>query len=141
MRRDHRFVLNSVGCFELAEWGGVMLDACPMRETDERCGGRGEDATLQIVVDDQLLAGASGPVPAGLLDRLGIASGATRSISTRYGPLALSNAAQGPRRSSLRPVALAGGATCGDVLVLRFAPDRATATVEITSRVMDRISQ
>ena len=78
-----------------------------------------------------MLAGAGGPVPAGLVECLGVPRRARRSFSTRYGPVMLTHDVAGPARGSVRPVALATGAAVGDALLLHFDPDDGTAAVEV----------
>lgn len=136
LRRDRRFVEVDRDRYELAEWGAEPYyeDA----NADPQAGepgdwGRAHDGRwwLRVLVGRDVLAGASGPVPVGLVDGLGVRSGARRPFSTRYGPVMLTHAAGGPARGSLRPVALATGAVAGDALVLRFSPSDEVAAVEL----------
>ena len=122
MQRDRRFQHVGANHFELAEWGG---EAVEVPRSD-----RAPVPTLRVVVDRNLLAGRSGPVPFSLVVRLGIQVGARRSLPTRYGPLLLTNATDGPRHGTLRPIALACGAAPGDVLVLTFEEGGASVEVE-----------
>ncbi|MEA3217581.1 MAG: hypothetical protein QOJ19_3737, partial [Acidimicrobiia bacterium] len=138
LRRDGRFVHVGGDRFELAEWGSepVAVPSSPPRHDPRRPAPNGSlddpaQPTLRVVVDDLVLAGAPGPVALALVERLGIAQGASRSVSTRYGPLSLSNAADGSWRGSLRPIALACGAAAGDVVLLRFDQLKASACVEV----------
>lgn len=136
LRRDRRFVEVGRDRYELAEWGAqpyhdVVPEAAGPGEPGE--WGRAHDGRwwLQVLVGEDVLAGSGGPVPAGLVDGVGLRPGARRSFSTRYGPVMLTQAASGPARGSLRPVALATGAAAGDVLVLRFRPSDGVASVEL----------
>lgn len=136
LRRDRRFVEVSRDRFELAEWGAQPYhDVVPDGADHSEAGawGRASDGWwwLRVHVGSDVLRGAAGPVPEGLVDSLGVRPGARRSFSTRYGPVMLTHAASGPARGSLRPVALATGAAAGDVLVLRFSPSDGAASVEL----------
>ncbi len=140
LRRDHRFVAVADDRFELAEWGGTTATSGTSNVPAGPAGPDGDEemdqpapGTWTVAVDEDLLSGGSGPVPRSLLAQLGVAAGATRTIATRYGPLALCNVAEGPRRGSLRPIALAAGAAAGDVLLLRFAPGATSAGVEVVA--------
>lgn len=123
--RDGRFTQVSADAFELAEWGGERHGQLPGLFADT--SGR---SWLRVEVDDGLLAGTGGPVPLALLQLLTVRPGAPRTFATRYGPLTLSNEAGQPARGSLRPVALAAGATAGDSLHIGFGAGRGDALVE-----------
>ncbi|MGI8808781.1 MAG: hypothetical protein ACR2KK_13235 [Acidimicrobiales bacterium] len=136
LRRDRRFVEVGLGCYELVEWGALPYhDDVPELVEPGRPGewGRAHDGWwwLRVPVEDHLLSGAGAPVPAGLVECLGVPRRARRAFTTRYGPVVLTNDAAGPARGSLRPVALATGAAAGDALVLRFGPGDSTAAVEL----------
>lgn len=136
LRRDRRFVEVGRDRYELAEWGAQPYhDDVPVAAEPGEPGdwGRAHDGRwwLRVVVEKDVLAGVGGPVPPGLVDCLGVRSGARRPFSTRYGPVMLTHAAGGPARGSLRPVALATGAVAGDALVLRFSPSDDVAVVEL----------
>lgn len=136
LRRDPRFVEVGLGCYALVEWGALPYhDDIPTLVELGRPGewGRSDDGRwwLQVPIEDHVLAGAGAPVPAGLVECLGVPLRARRSFSTRYGPVMLTHDVAGPARGSLRPVALATGAAVGDALVLHFDPDDGTAAVEV----------
>jgi hypothetical protein len=100
--------------------------------------GEGTANTWAVTVDDAVLAGRPGPAPEDLLAQMRVPPGASRTVATRYGPFSVCNAVDGPQRGSLRPIAMAAGATVGDVLVLRFVPDAPAAGVEVRPAVVDR---
>ena len=137
LQRDRRFVEVAAGRYELAEWGSAPVGPASIGTaaigSGTACDGLAASGSLRVAVDEQLLAGAAGEVPHELLEHLGIRAGATRCYATRYGPLALSSTADGARRGSLRPVALAAGASPGDVLVVRIDAGGTTATVELVA--------
>lgn len=140
LRRDRRFVEVGRDQHELAEWGAQPYhDDVPVAAEPGEAGdwGRADDGRwwLRVLVAKEVLAGAGGPVPAGLVDCLGVRSGARRPFSTRYGPVMLTHAAGRPARGSLRPVALATGAVAGDALVLRFSPSDDVAAVELVRAI------
>lgn len=126
LHRDRRFVWVGDDQFELAEWGGgdeATTDAAvePRAASDRPADGR---LWLRVDIDDGVLSGSGGPVPLPFVEALGLGAGDRRSYPTRYGPVALCNVGAGPRRGSVRPVALAVGATVGDALVLGFHPSQ-----------------
>jgi len=126
LHRDRRFVWVGDDQFELAEWGGGEEAAGdpavePRAAADRPADGR---LWLRVDVDDGVLRGSVGPVPLPFVEALGLGAGDRRSYPTRYGPVALCNVATGPTRGSIRPVALAVGATIGDALVLGFHPSQ-----------------
>lgn len=134
LRRDGRFVEVGRDRYELAEWGAQPYhDDVPVAgEPGE--WGRAHDGRcwLRVVVENDVLAGAAGRVPVGLVDCLAVRSGVRRPFSTRYGPVVLTNDRSGPARGSLRAIALATGAVAGDTLVLCFSPPDDLAAVELT---------
>lgn len=77
-------------------------------------------AILEVHVDDDLLRGAEAPVPASLVEALGIGYRQHRMFASRYGPVALAHDGAGPVRGPLRPIALAAGARRGDLMRLAF---------------------
>lgn len=118
LHRDRRFTWVGDDRFELAEWGGGDVSPSdPAVETPT-------DGLLElhVEVDDGVLGGSIGPVPLPFVEALGLRTGDRRSFPTRYGPVALRNDGATPTRGSVRPVALAVGASAGDVLVLGFHP-------------------
>lgn len=123
--RDDRFAQVSADAFELAEWGSERHGQLPGLSVI--ADGR---SWLRVEVDDGLLAGTGGAVPLALVQLLAVRPGAPRTFATRYGPLTLSNEAARPARGSLRPVALAAGATAGDALHIGFGAGRCDALVE-----------
>jgi len=126
LHRDRGFVWVGDDRFELGEWGGVD-DATGDAAVESRSvADRPADGRLwlRVDVDDGVLGGSVGPVPLPFVEALGLGAGDRRSYPTRYGPVALSNAGSGPTRGSIRPVALAVGATVGDALVLGFHPSQ-----------------
>jgi hypothetical protein len=78
-----------------------------------------------------VLRGASEPVPLHVVEALGLPCGGRRTFTTRFGPVALSHKATQPIRGSMRPVALAAGATEGDALLLEFDAATGDASVEL----------
>lgn len=121
---DRRFVVTD-DRVALAEWG--TDDGVP--------GGCVPVPTLRIVVDHDVLAGRSGPVPRGLVGALGLRPGTHRTLSTRYGPLAVLHDGDTPTRGSVRPIALAVGAAVGDELTIAIYPDRGDAIVTVVRPV------
>lgn len=121
--RDRRFFVTDDDALALAEWGGD--------ETDGSDGSAQRPGRLRSTVDQQVLAGAGGPVPPALAHALGLGHGDRRTFTTRFGPLTLAYDAGQPTRGSLRPVALAVGAVVGDELVITLYPDRREADVEL----------
>lgn len=132
LENDARFTAIGDGRVQLADWPAAAEPRRPLGEASVRDLKRQHLAhvALRIGVDSALLSGAPGTVQPGLVTSLGIVPGATKTFATRYGPVALGYPAGGPRHGSLRPVALAAGATCGDTLILRFCTDH-TATVVV----------
>lgn len=134
LRSDRRFVRVSSDQFELAEWGAeahVDPDAAPPERSTRPGATPGSRAWLRIEIDRAVLSGSSGPVPLPLVQDLGVVQGAHRTFSTRYGPVALSHKATQPIRGSVRPVALAAGASAGDILLLGFDAMEGNAAVEL----------
>ena len=80
-------------------------------------------AWLSATVDGDLLRGDESSVPDGIVRGLGIGWRQRRTFSSRYGPVTLANDGTEPSRGSLRPIAMAAGASTGDVLELGFAPE------------------
>ena len=134
LRRDRRFVEVERDRFELAEWGGVAFAAvaaaapapAPPAELFPRTGR----SQLRVEVDGDVLRGASEPVPLAVVEALGLSCGSRRTFTTRFGPVVLSHTATQATRGSVRPVALALGATAGDVLLLEFDAATGVASVE-----------
>jgi hypothetical protein len=85
-------------------------------------------------VDSDLLRGDESSVPDGIVRALGIGWRQRRTFSSRYGPVTLANDGTEPSRGSLRPIAMAAGASPGDVLALSFAPE---GDVLVTVRAPD----
>lgn len=154
MQRDRRFVHVGDHRFELAEWGSDAVEVVRKDRMDQGwanrlptvdvsgCGAGSEETpapTLAVTVDRNLLAGHSGPAPFSLMVRLGITVGARRSFATRYGPMLLTNAADGPRHGTLRPIAVACGATPGDFLMLTF--EEGSPSVEVKLQRAPRASR
>ncbi len=74
-------------------------------------------------VDSDLLRGDESSVPDGIVRALGIGLRQRRTFSSRYGPVTLANDGTEPSRGSLRPIAMAAGASPGDVLALGFTAE------------------
>ncbi len=126
---DRRFLLVGPERLELADWGGDAYDAAErFPPAPAPPSGR---SWLRIEVDRSLLSGSSAPVPVPLVEALGVAPGARRTFATRYGPVAISHDRPQPRHGSLRPVALAAGASAGDALLFGFDPAEDGASVEL----------
>ncbi|MDQ2826834.1 MAG: hypothetical protein M3Y04_07735, partial [Actinomycetota bacterium] len=127
--RDPRFVRVDPVRFELVEWGSEpFAPAAASTEPPELFPRR---AHLRIEVDANVLRGASDPVPAAVMEALGVPCGGRRTFTTRFGPVALGHKASQPIRGSVRPVALAAGAAVGDALVLEFDAATGDASVEL----------
>ena len=138
--RARRFVATTDGRFALRAWGpvGPGRPARPVRQPAghlaghpirpvRRAGRSGGDPAgarvwLRVVVDAEALRGGDADIPTGLIDGLGLGPPFRRSFSSRWGPVVLAWEGTGPRRGSLRAVALALGARPGDTLLLGFAP-------------------
>lgn len=137
LRRDRRFVRVSADTFELAEWGSAPFEppGSVRPELFPGAGGTSSAGTwwLRIEVDRAVLRGTDGPVPVSLVEALGVARGARRTFTTRFGPVAIVHQTAEPTRGSIRPVALAAGAQAGDTLVLGFDAVKGAATVELVS--------
>ncbi len=116
---DRRFRLAADGALVLAEW---------VADTD---AGATFGPTLRIVVDHDVLAGGHGPLAPGVVTALGLRPGAHRTLTTRYGPVAVIHDGDTPARGSLRPIALAVGAALGDELAISIYPDGRGADVTI----------
>ena len=76
---------------------------------------------LWVRVDSDVLRGNEAPVPAELVERLGLAPMSRRTFSSRWGPVTLTHHGQLAFRGSLRAVAMAAGALLGDSLELGFS--------------------
>ncbi|MBK5221367.1 MAG: hypothetical protein JJE52_00515 [Acidimicrobiia bacterium] len=130
LARDRRFVRVGPDQFELREWG-----ATPYASDGTAPGDRGLAAEghwwLRVSIDADALTGADAVVTDDLVAALGIEAGSRRSFSTRYGPLVLANDGAAPSRGSVRPVALAAGASVGGYLLLGFLPDTTDALVRV----------
>lgn len=124
--RDRRFVVTHDDALALAEWDDASADGLTDREPPA--------GTLRVAVDDGVLAGVPGPVPAALAHTLGLRRGGRRTFSTRYGPVAVAHDGDVPTRGSIRPIALAVGASVGDELVIVLYPDGREATVSVVPR-------
>jgi hypothetical protein len=136
LRRDTRFAPSEerAGAFGLAEWrapaappppSGGRRRGQPARPDRLANGVPSLDGRywLRLVVDEAVFAGRSQPAPADLADAVGVAPGHRRTFAGRYGPICLVNEGGEPSLASLRPVALACGATAGDTLLIGFSPD------------------
>jgi len=134
---DRRFVRVSREEFELADWGTEAWSdpdaTAPQMFASPGGAEPGTKAWLRIEIDHAVLSGSSGPVPLPLVEDLGVAPGAHRTFATRYGPVALSHKAAHPTRGSVRPVALAAGASAGDILLLGFDAMAGNAAVELVA--------
>lgn len=128
LANDRRF--NRVGPdeWELTEWGGagytdpeILADddpfAAPVAAAEPDADGVWRLA-LEVTAD--LLAGGSGPVPAGLLAAIGIRPDHHRTFASRYGPVTFTYDAVRPTHGSVRPIARASGCVLGDTLILAF---------------------
>ena len=76
---------------------------------------------LWVRVDSDVLRGSEAPVPAALVECLGLAPMSRRTFSSRWGPVTLTHHGQLAFRGSLRAVAMAAGAVAGDSLRLGFS--------------------
>jgi hypothetical protein len=140
LRRDTRFVRwdEVAGSFGLAEWRATAVASNPPAERRRRepaaesaeAGGAAGGVPaidgrywLRLTVDEAVLAGHSRAAPAELAAAVGVAPDHRRIFAGRYGPVSLVHDDGGPRLASLRPVALACGASTGDTLELGFSPD------------------
>lgn len=137
LHRDARFVRVSADEFELTEWGNV-----PYRDVPAGVAPTGDEADrcwLEVGVDEAVLAGAAGCVPAPLATALGLREGDRRTFTTRFGPVALAYDGGRAVRGTLRPVVLAAGAGMGDVVALGFHPRDGSAMVTLVpSRPLDQ---
>ena len=118
---DRRFVLAADGAVALVEW-----DTDTATDTPALFG-----PTLRIVVDHDVLTGGHGPLAPGVAAALGLRPGAHRTLTTRYGPVAVIHDGDTPARGSLRPIALAVGAALGDELAISIYPDGRGADVTV----------
>jgi len=130
LRRDPRFVQVDRERFELAEWGGEAWTE-PPTPTPTELFPRSGRSQLRVEVDTDVLRGATDPVPFSVVEALGLPCGGRRTFTTRFGPVALNHRATEPIRGSIRPIALAMGATEGDVLLLEFDAATGDASVEL----------
>lgn len=136
LARDRRFLATGSGSYELAEWHPA---SAPMLSPSARPAATAPPSTtpaiverrwLTVRVDPALLSGAGTAIPAGLAEALGVGLHERRTFAGRFGPVVLANDPPQPSLVSLRPIALAAGASTGGTLVLGFAPGG-----EVTVRV------
>lgn len=136
LRRDARFVRSDerAEAFELAEWRAETAPTPPLGGSRREPAAKPDEPAsglpsidgrywLRLAVDEAVLAGRSQPAPAELAHAVGVAPDHRRTFAGRYGPISLVNDDDGPLLASLRPIALACGATVGDTLLLGFSPD------------------
>ncbi|MGH9188749.1 MAG: hypothetical protein ACRD0Q_01740 [Acidimicrobiales bacterium] len=138
LRRDPRFVRVDRDRFELAEWGGTAFTEPPAPGPElfpgaGHHGAPGGRSRLHIEVDAAVLRGAADAVPLSVVDALGLPCGGQRTFTTRFGPVALNHKAVQPTRGSVRPIALAAGATEGDLLLFEFDASTGGASVELVA--------
>lgn len=138
--RHHRFRTVAAGRLALTTWtdhatgatasgnpgGPPTVPGHPARSSRRQPTEPGADhrsrVCLTVPVDADVLRGCEGAVPVALVDGLHMSPRTRRTFSSRYGPVGLSYDVPQPRRGSVRAVALAAGATVGDLLVLGFGP-------------------
>ena len=89
-------------------------------EPDEG-GVLAERVWLWVRVDAGVIKGLEAPVPAGLVEALGLAPLSRRTFSSRYGPVSLANEPPQALRGPLRAVVLAAGARPDDTVLLGFS--------------------
>lgn len=130
LRRDPRFVRVDRQRFEPTEWGSTAY-AEPAPPPPTELFPRTGRSQLRVEVDAASLRGAAEPVPPQVVEALGLPCGGRRTFTTRFGPITLSYKATEPTRGSVRPIALAAGATEGDVLVIDFDAATGDASVEL----------
>lgn len=127
---DRRFLVTDDDRLALAEWDDTGWQ-------DQASASDGPDGagrplgTLRVTLDRDALDGAGGPIPLVVARAAGLRPGARRTFPTRYGPVALSFEGNEPSRGSLRPIALAAGASAGDALVITLYPGARAATVSV----------
>ncbi len=123
LSRDRRFVRVASDVYELAEWGSTPW--WPRREPGEvpTLATLSDDRWwLPVPVDAGVLSGDTIPFPADLAEAIGLAPLQRRTLTSRYGPVAVVDESGVPTLGPLRHVALAGGARIGDDLWLGFDP-------------------
>ena len=96
-------------------------------------------AWLSAIVDDDLMRGGECSVPESIVRCLGIGWRQRRTFSSRYGPVTLTNDGAEPSRGPLRPIAMAVGASPGDVLELGFAAG-GDVVVEVRAASDERVA-
>ena len=121
LANDRRFVEVAQSTFELLDWHpGLPAAGQPV-----------EPVELAVVVDAEVLKGASAAIPDALALALGVRPGGRRIFSSRFGPLTISDECGHTQRGSLRLIALASGAVLGAVLHLCFDPASESITVTV----------
>ncbi len=133
--RGSRFTRSTKGAIRLAAWGAETQPSTkePYHRRAKRHRTKLPRAAAEQVpvaearlwlwvrVDDEVLHGSEGAVPASLVEGLGLAPLARRTFSSRWGPVTLSHDGAQPTRGSVRAVALAAGANPDDTLLLGFS--------------------
>jgi len=133
-------VLRERRRFRLSASGKVALAAWPREEARSPQGKRprptatsaataqcteevppAERFWLWVRVDAEVIKGAEAPVPAGLIEALGLPALSRRTFSSRFGPVTLANEPPQATRGPLRAVALATGARPDDTVLLGFS--------------------